>query len=158
MPTTQLGDNNPDGVVAPGLHGEVVACGATTTLTADQSGSLVLLDTAAGSVLTLPAPAVGMTFDVLVTVTVTSNSHKVVTNSSSVFMLGGIGSFSPNVAEGGDTFAANGTTHVACTSNGTTTGGVVGQVLKLTAISATQWAVSGNLVGSGTLATPFATS
>ena len=38
------------------------------------------------------------------------------------------------------------------------TGGLTGQRIKLTAISATQWAVTGVLFGSGTLATPFATS
>jgi hypothetical protein len=42
--------------------------------------------------------------------------------------------------------------------NGSTTGGLIGGSIRFTAISATQWMVTGNYVGSGTLADPFATS
>ena len=91
MSLNQLGDNNPDGQVAPGLHSEVIACGAAKTLVGSDSGATVLLDTAAGSILTLPTPVAGMEFDVIVSLSVTSNSHIVKTGiAASEFIGGGI--------------------------------------------------------------------
>jgi hypothetical protein len=40
--------------------------------------------------------------------------------------------------------------------NGTTTGGIAGSRVKVTAVAALEWMVEGTLIGSGTLATPFA--
>ena len=54
--------------------------------------------------------------------------------------------------------AANGTTHRSVNGNGTTTGGIIGDNYRLTAINTTQWAVSGTMVNTGTAATMFATS
>jgi hypothetical protein len=42
--------------------------------------------------------------------------------------------------------------------NGTTTGGIIGDRIRVTCISATKWAVDAVMVQSGTAATPFATS
>lgn len=130
---------------------------ATRTLLPRESGSLVLFDRAAGIVYTLPAPVVGMEFEFQTTVTITSNAAKVITNSASVFLLGVVNIV---LVAAATTLAAafNGTTHVAISSNGTTTGGVIGDRYKVTAISATQWAITGILSGSGTLATPASTS
>jgi hypothetical protein len=132
--------------------------GATRTLTQGETGSLCLFDVATGVVFTLPPAAAGLTFTFLVSIAVSSNAHKFITNSATEFLVGGCGSFSSAVAEGGDAFAADGTTHRSVSSNGTTTGGQPGQMFTVTAISATQWAVTGNTIGSGILATPFATS
>jgi hypothetical protein len=162
MALESLSKQTTDGCVAPGLHAEVIQSIGTTErqLTPEESGSLILMDASDQITVRLPTPVVGMTFDFLTTVTVTSSdTHKIITKTvASEFILGGIGSFSTTVAVGGDSFGANGSTHVAATSNGSTTGGLVGQRLKLTAISATQWAIQGYTVGTGTLATPFATS
>jgi hypothetical protein len=54
----------PTGCVATGLHREVVSVTASTTLTAEQSGALVLLAVASGATLTLPSAAEGMHFEV----------------------------------------------------------------------------------------------
>ena len=160
--TTQIGPNPVDGVVLPGQHREVIQSIGTTErqLLASESGSLILMDASDSITVRLPTPVVGMVFDFLTTVAVTtSDTHKVITKTiASEFMVGGIGSFSAAVAEGGDKFDANGTNVVAATSNGGTTGGLIGQHLKFTAISATQWAVEGYIMGGGTIATPFATS
>jgi hypothetical protein len=43
-------------------------------------------------------------------------------------------------------------------ANGTTTGGLLGTWFRFTALSTTQWLVTGIDQGSGTVATPFATS
>jgi len=155
----RLGNGNPDGCAAPGLHRQVIqSVGATRTLKAEESGALCLLDAAAGVVYTLPAPSEGMDFEFLVTVAVTSNAHKVITNAATVFLVGGIIMGDVTVAQSGDYFEANGTTHVALSAAGSTTGGLLGERYRVTAISATQWAIHGVCHGAGTLATPFATS
>lgn len=154
-----VGFNTAQGCVIPGAHREVIAgVGATRTLKAGESGALCLFDSASGVVYTLPAPVLGMEFEFHATVAVTSNAYKVITNAGTVFLLGSVMGGSLTVADSGDVFQANGTTHVSISMAGSTTGGLVGTRLKFTAISATQWAVTGGYVGSGTLADPFATS
>lgn len=155
----RLNYDSADGCIATGLHREVIqSVGATRTLLAEESGALCLFDRAAGNVYTLPAPVEGMTFEFLATVAVTSNAYKVITNAGTVFLLGAIMGGSLTVADSGDVFQANGTTHVAISMAGSTTGGLIGTKFRLTCISATQWVIDGTYVGSGTLADPFATS
>lgn len=149
----------PAGCIATGLHRQVIqSVGATRTLLPEESGSLCLFDRAAGVVYTLPTPVEGMYFDFMATVSVTSNAYKTITAAATQFLVGGIGILSLTVAEAGDFFVANGTTHVAISEDGATKGGLVGGRYRVTAISATQWAVTGISVGAGTLADPFATS
>lgn len=150
----------PSGSIATGLHRQVIqSVGATRQLTAEESGSLCLLDRAAGVVYTLPTPVEGMQFEFLATVAVTSNAYKVITKTiASEFLVGGAIMGDVTVAQSGDYFEANGTTHVAISANGSTTGGLLGERYRVTAISATQWAIDGVLHGAGTLADPFATS
>lgn len=153
-----ISTHSPDGCVAPGQHREVISgVGATRTLLPGESGALCLLDAATGVVYTLPAPVVGMEFEFRATVSVTSNAYKVITNSASVFIVGGVEA-STLTAGGQDFFVADGTTIRALSAAGTTTGGLIGETYTLTAISATQWSIKGVTCGSGTLATPFATS
>ena len=131
---------------------------ATRQLLPEESGALCLLDKADGVVYTLPTPVAGMQFEFLQTVTITSNSAKVITKTiASEFILGQV---NLQIAAAATTLAAaaNGSTHVAITSNGTTTGGVIGSRFKLTALSSTIWAIEGVVSGSGSIATPFATS
>lgn len=130
---------------------------STRTLLQKESGALCLFDSAAGVVYTLPAPIIGMQFEFQTVTTITSNAAKVITDSATTFILGLVdlqiaGSATALAA------AANGTTHRAISSNGSTTGGVIGDRYRLTAISATQWVIDGIVSGSGALATPFATS
>lgn len=149
---------------APGLSmhrgqaRQVISDGvATRTLTAKESGALCCLDLAAGVTYTLPTPVAGMTFEFITTVTRTSNAHKTITNLATEFLLGAIGTMN-NAATTAEAFAADGSTIRALSSNGTTTGGIIGDRYRVTAISATQWFVEGLLINSGTAATPFATS
>lgn len=159
MSLEQLGKNATDGSVAPGLHQKLIqGVGATKALVADESGSLCLLDAASGVVYTLPVPVIGMRFEFLVSTAVTSNAHKVITNDAAVFLLGGIIMGDVTLAQSGDYFEADGSTHVAISANGTTTGGLLGERYQVTCISATQWVIEGVCHGAGTLATPFATS
>ena len=130
---------------------------ATRTLRAEESGTTCLFDLAAGVVYTLPTPSIGLTFNFLTTVSDTSNSHKLITAAATQFLLGEVLMYTTATASPAG-FAFNGTTHVACTSNGSTTGGLIGSRVRVTAISATQWLIEGTMVGSGTIVTPAATS
>lgn len=133
----------------------VVKTGAAT-LTAADSGALCLFNAAAGFTYTLPAARAGLTFDFLVTTTVTSSVARIACASGD-FLLG-------TIIQGTDgTYtqaaqSANGTTHLAWEGNGGTTGGYVGDTISVTAISDSQWAVSGYNRATGTEATPFKTS
>lgn len=153
-----LSYGSPEGCGVLGLHTDVTASGGSTrTLLPGESGAMQLFDSAAGVVYTLPAPVVGRTFEFFVSTTITSNSAKIITNSASVFLLGEVFTYTTATASGAG-FAFNGSTHVACTMNGTTTGGIIGTWIRVRCISATQWAINGLIVGSGTIATPAATS
>lgn len=133
--------------------------GATRQLLKEESSAVCLFDRAAGIVYTLPSDAaIGSYFDFRTVTTITSNAAKVITGAATQFLVGAVIGGSDNVAEGGDMFTANGTTHVAISSNGTTTGGIVGDAYRITRISSTQWLIAGLISGTGTLATPFATS
>jgi hypothetical protein len=154
----RLGYGSPDGCVATGIHREVVRVAANTTLTAGQSGALVLLGVASGATLTLPAPSVGMQFDVSVSVSRTSNSYKIITSGATVFLLGAYMAGDAAIATSGDIFTGDGSTHVAITMDGDTKGGLIGGRLRFTCISATQWFVEGLVIGTGTMVTAFATS
>jgi len=159
MAVNQLGFGGTEGVKVPGLHRPVISEGvATRQLLASESGALCLYDLAAGVVYTLPTPVVGMEFTFMATV-VTSGTYKVITKTiASEFILGTIFGYTTDVTEI-DGFVANGTTIVAAAHNGTTTGGDAGGRYTLTAISTTQWLITGNMYcGTATPSTPFATS
>lgn len=155
----RLGYGAPSGCIATGIHREVISEGvATRTLLAEESGALCLLDMAAGVTYTLPAPVKGMQFDISTSVTRTSNSHKIITNSAAVFLLGAYMAGDPTIATSGDVFTGDGTSHVSIAIDGDTKGGFVGGHLRFTALSSTQWFVEGLVIGTGTMATAFATS
>src|SRR5688572_27294402 len=160
IPTTleRLNYGSPDGCIATGLHREIVSVTANTTLTKEQSGALVLLAVASGATVTLPAPVEGLQFDIGTTVTRTSNSYKIITDAATTFLVGAVMAGDATIATSGDVFEANGTTIVAITIDGDTKGGFIGSTVRLRCISSTQWYVEGLLIGTGTMATPFATS
>ena len=130
---------------------------ATRTLLPKESGALCLMDSAAGVIYTLPTPVIGMQFEFATTVTRTSNAHKIITATAAQFLLGEIFMYTTATASGAG-FAADGTTIRALSSNGTTSGGIIGDRYRVTAISSTVWLIDGVCVGSGTIVTPFATS
>lgn len=138
----------------------VVTGGAT--LTAAQSGSICLFNTAAGLLYTLPAASVGLSFDFFVSTTATSLTHKVITSAGTIFLLGAISygllDTTPGSTAGPKFTAADGSTMVSIAMNGTTTGGIAGTYFTVKCITATQWLISGLVIASGTIATPFATS
>ena len=151
----QLSYKSTDGCVAIGLHQLMIAAGSTKTLTSEDSGSLVLLDQADGSVITLPTPEEGIFFDFAVSVSVTSNSH-IIGGAAGEFLMGGLQMMIDTTAVSEGQFL-NGTSHLTLTHNGTTTGGLIGTNYRFVGVSATQWMVTGLCAASGTLATPATT-
>ena len=125
---------------------------ATRALTAKESGGVFQFDVASGVVYTLPTPVAGMTFDFVTSVTITSGSAKILTGLSSEFLLGALW-LGNSGATTGQAFAANGTTIRSVNGNGTTTGGTIGDIYRIVAMSSTVWYISGMLVQTGVAAT-----
>lgn len=148
-----------DGSIQKGGHRQIIqSVGATRTLLPGESGALCLFDSASGVVYTLPTPKEGMWFEFATTVTITSNAAKVITATpASQFILGTVFGYTTDATEI-DGFSADGATHVAISSNGSTTGGVIGDRYRLE-YTGSVWLVTGHIFcGTATPATPFATS
>lgn len=136
--------------------------GAAASLSEFDSGSLVLLDRAAGIVFTLPAAcAVGTYYDFVVTTTVTSNAYKIITGAGTELLTGGYNSIDTDSSNAMAFFTGNGSTHVAVNmtaANSNALGGIQGTQLRFTKLTSTLWQVSGVVECGGTPATAFATS
>lgn len=145
------------------VNAPVASGGTARTLTAAGSGTTNLFDSAAGITYTLPVPVAGQMFRFIWTVLQTSSAHVVVTDAATTFLLGAVAMFSgedvtPSATLGPKMFAANGTTIVKTTTNGTTTGGGIGSWMEFRAISTTVWFVNGVIKSpSGSIATLFST-
>jgi len=132
----------------------VSGSGATVTLTTAQSGSLILMDRAAGITFTLPtasASTIGMYFDFVVTVNGTG-TYKIVPAAATELLIGGYtGSGSTNnvfqslLATGNKSFLMDADTK----------GRLTGTKLRFTCLSTTLWSVEGIAVCSGTAASAF---
>lgn len=132
--------------------------GATRTLSVDETGSTCLFDRAAGIVYTLPLAVPGLVYDFVITTTITSNAAKVITGAGTELLIGGYMNVDTDTSNAVAAFTGNGSTHVAVSMNGTTTGGILGTKLRFTCLSTTRWMVEGIVQGSGIVATAFATS
>ena len=134
--------------------------GSTLTLTAAQSGSLIILDRAAGVTVTLPTtPAVGTFFIFKVAVTVTSNSDKMITGSATELLVGSIINCDTDTSDTVAIWKALvGSSYISVNLNGGTTGGLKGDYFRVTCLNSTTWHVTGVINGTGTVATPFANS
>ena len=145
----------PGGSIQRGKHRQVIqGVGATRTLLAKESGALCLFDSLTGNIYTLPAPVEGMNFHFISILANTSLAQKVITSAATIFIGGAV--FSGELAASMDIFQADIAATVTISSNGSTTGGLIGSQYTLTALSSTTWGIKGVIIGSGTLATPFA--
>ena len=116
--------------------------------------TVVNLKAAAGLTVTLPASTgKGDKYMFFVATTVTSNSDIIkVANSTDVIQgtldvaaVGGVAGVTAGTAATSDTI----------TMNGTTTGGILGSYIELTDVTLGYWQLQGNIIASGTVATPF---
>jgi len=126
------------------------------TLSANESGAICYFTTAAGQLYTLPPCAPGLVFEFYVQTTATSGVHRIACATGD-FLKG-------TVLQGTDsTFTqaavtANGSTHLAWEGNGSTTGGILGDSIRVQGQDDTIWQISGVNTATGTEATPFKTS
>ena len=161
IPTNRehLDNGSLSGCRVRGLARQVInPAGTATTLTAGQSGALCLFATAAGQTYVLPAVGandVGMFFEFIVTLDGTAGAYSVTTDAATTFLVGGVDSMSDALAEGGGMHEADGTTVVAISLDSDATGRMVATQLFLTALSSTQWSITGTISTEGTTLTPF---
>jgi len=131
---------------------------AAVTLSTSNRGTLYVLAKADGITFTLPPAEAGLTYEFFVSVSCTSNNYGIDTDGtdnfegvvlnvdkdqaySSLTMLQAIG-------------IANGSpTHIDM--DGSTTGGLIGSRIVVTAINADRWMVEGILHGDTNVVTPF---
>lgn len=146
---------------ASGSATGITAGGATKTLTAANAGQTIKLDTAAGTVITLPAATgTGNKFKFLVTVIATSNSHVIKVANATDFFVGAIWGVSDDPATVKGWIAANSgtvaTNSDTVTLNRTTTGSVtVGEWIEVEDVATATFAIRGLITQTGTEATPF---
>jgi len=131
---------------------------ATRLIREDESGATFTFDSAAGQVFTLPSARVGLKYNFIVTVDLTSNAYSVVTSTATAgdFFVGHVSCGVETEATAED-FFANGSTHLGISMNKTTTGGLIGTHLEVEAISGVLWKITGVSSCTATPATPFTT-
>lgn len=133
------------------------AFASPVALTAAQSGALCVFDETAGAIFTLPAAAAGLYYDFVVAVASSSNSHRVQCTSGD-FLLGSIMIHATDDTGLSSAYAADGSTHLAIQLDAATVGRLAGGKFRVTAIDSTTWVIEGDLLGTGTIATPFETT
>lgn len=145
----------------------IVSLTTTAAPTAAQSGTTFLLNATGGFVVTLPtAPSLGTEYKFVVgTLTTSSSTYKILTPTS-VYIVGTwpifvTGALTSTTAW--ESFASlAGTTNRSITmtcATPTTGGATIGDCFTLTYYATGLWVLSSvQITGSGTLATPFATS
>lgn len=135
-----------------------MAAGSTKLLTANDSGAIVLLDTAAGSTVTLPAGstcAVGTNFTFVVTTLATSNNHIVKVANASDIMVGKILTVDTDTTDAAGWFATAAASDTI-TLNRSTTGSVrTGETITAVYVATNRWLIDGVVFVTGTPATPF---
>lgn len=158
-----MGSGNPlDNPNLPHFRKIISGLGATLTLKESDSGAIVVLDRAAGGTYTLPANCKnGTFFEFMVSVTNTSVGNKIITGAATELMVGTIYNVDTDTSDAVAAWKSLvGTANISITLGGsdTTKGGLKGDRVRLTKINSTTWNVEGMTLGTGTVATPFATS
>ena len=141
---------------------------ATYTVSPEQSGSIFTLNLAAGITITLPDAVAGLEYEFHVGTTFTGDSWIINAASSSDTLQGGIkfydvtdlGSLtalSESVATiaWAQPAAADHQLVVDASTTTLTKGGNLGSHIKYQCITSALWYVSGQMIGDGTLVTPF---
>lgn len=152
--TTQL---DGDDLSRTGGYAKGVAAGSALTMNEQQhAGYVILLDTAAGSTVTLPASrGEGAVYRFVVHALATSNSHIIkVANASDAFQ--GIIHTGDDTGANEQWFAATAGTSDTITLNRTTTGSVtVGEYIEIVDIAPNKFQVIGFITNTGSAETPF---
>jgi hypothetical protein len=140
-----------------GTNRRRVLTGASVlTLTDDMSGSVINCGAAEDFVLpaltALNSGEHGIWYKFIVTTTATTLT---ITAAAADLLTGGVSVMSTTAGAENDAFSPDVSDDLIMTMNGTTQGGIIGSWVEFQAASATRWLVTGGLIGSGTLVTPF---
>jgi len=148
--------------LSPEVHGgRIISVGGT--LAANLTLTLPAINTTANPITSGPgqdpstANNQGVTYTIWVPTTIATSSVKIGTNGTNLF-IGSLLSVDTDTSGAMVGFTANGTSNDFINLNGGTTGGVAGTWIQITAIAANKYMVTGVLLGSGVVATPFADS
>lgn len=155
-----LNISGPNQVTNPQIIGPLpVACGATCTLGPANIGAYTALNTAAGSVATLPgATGTGTVYRLYVSVAVSSNADKILTNPTTDTIIG------TAIGENGGTakiFVGNASTYhsIQMPFAGTQpSGGFIGDTAVCTDVATGIWKCDINYQGGTTPTTPYSAS
>lgn len=137
-----------------------IAVGATKTAIRVQGG-VYALDTAAGSVLTLPAAlGTGLALDVYVSTSATSNAHKVLTSPITDVLIGrATGSVAAGTTLQFSALVSGGFHSLQMPFAGTQpSGGLQGDIFHFRDVAAGVWLVEGTYESGTTSTTPFSTA
>ena len=135
-----------------------IAAGATLTVTqAAHEGKVIALDTAAGSVATLPAATgTGAVYTFIVSVAVTSNNHIIQVANATDEFSGVVYQVDTDTADALVAYPAiDADGYDTITMNGTTTGGLIGDRYDIVDIAAGKFALVGHQNANGAVATPL---
>ena len=160
--------------------GSVVAISSSTTLNpVDHGGRIISIGGALAATTTVTLPTInvsadpsssgpgadpntlnneGVRYTIWVPTTITTSSLKIATDGTDLFIgtLFGVDTDSTDALVAYNALAAD--TFDFINLNGGTTGGVAGTFIEIVAVAANCYMVTGTVNGSGTVATPFATS
>lgn len=131
-----------------------IAYTAAVTLDRDihANGATVVMNSATGFIVTLPASAgTGDLYEIFVGTTVSSGNH-VVQVANSTDIMQGVIHLTTDIA--GSSLPTASTTDTI-TMNGSTTGGIKGSWIRLKDVVSGVWLLDGGIVCTGTEATPF---
>jgi hypothetical protein len=141
-----------NGFVAAG-SGNVVNITSETTLTFDNHAGRVTEVNDADGAVTLPSITsdnIGAVYKIFVGTTASDLDIK--TDGTDKF----VGSISVGVTNGTHKRFVPAASNDVISLNGTTTGGIANSYVEVTALATAEYMVQGMLIGSGTIATPFA--
>ena len=127
---------------------------ASRTLTANDSGKVLVLSVAGGLTVTLPSAAPGLNFKFIVGTTFTT-AGQINTAATDELYVGTLMIVDPATATDMNAFSADVSNDDTIDLGSIEQGWLVGGWFNLVALSDTRWHVEGQLVGDATLATPF---
>jgi len=147
--------------LSPELHGgRIISVGGS--LAANLTLTLPTINAAANPISSGPgqdpstANNEGVVYTIWVPTTISTSSLKIGTDGTDKY-VGAILSIDTDTTDAARGFVA-GASDDFINFNGTTTGGVAGTFVRIYAITSLKYMVTGTVLGSGTVATPFATS
>ena len=127
------------------------------TLTKDDNNTLFLCNKAASLAITLPAITsidIGTRFEFYVQ-TAVSGGDLTITAQAADLLKGNVTNYDTDSTNAVTFYAPDGSDDLITTLNGSTQGGVGKDMLSFTAISATEWLVTGTVYATGSPATLF---